>query len=718
MRRQLLAFVLLIAQLAVGAVVQAQTLSHVRITPPSVPAGGSALVYVTLTETATADALVRIAQAGSGFTSPNKLTIAKGRKFAAFTVRTQQSVFGGANLWFQAPGNTIKKTIDLDWNRDVALDVVERVSAGPAYEAGNAPSDEPEDQPAGDRRPISSDGQRVVFSSRATNLVAGDTNRKSDVFLRDAIQGRTIRLSNGLNGKPANGRSFHPSISADGTYAVFVSEATNLVPNDTNSAADVFLVRISDLSTTRVSVTPFALEGSDDSGQPSINADGSFVAFASYASNLVLDDTNGFADVFIWSRVGGNINRVSVSRTGADANGDSYAPSIGRDGTMVSFTSTATNLTVNDLNELPDIFLRDRTLKTNTLVSVDDKGLPLQSECTTSALADNGNRIAFMATEPLPPYGFAGNQVRYFDRAIKKTTKLALASDQRAFQSFALSETGRYLCAVEVQKVGWTVPDPGWEPEGYPRVYDLDFCALIGLPLSLGPREILREYNFRKVADMGISASGDWIVHSSTESFDDADRRLFADVAVSKSIYPVAHFGFPTSPLLPGESSIGKVILNQVAPAGGTEVAIFSYDWTDENRTVVVPAGERVAPFPFTVRESATTGILVSAVTDGRLRETFAGVVPHRAYSDNRTYPKDTKYVRVWVEVLAPTTTDRTFTVRADPPLSVPPKVVMKAGQKRVSFVVTIGANAVGDKQLLVDNAKNQSTRVYFTLLP
>jgi uncharacterized membrane protein len=100
MRRQLLAFVLLIAQLAVGAVVQAQTLSHVRITPPSVPAGGSALVYVTLTETATADALVRIAQAGSGFTSPNKLTIAKGRKFAAFTVRTQQSVFGGANLWF------------------------------------------------------------------------------------------------------------------------------------------------------------------------------------------------------------------------------------------------------------------------------------------------------------------------------------------------------------------------------------------------------------------------------------------------------------------------------------------------------------------------------------------------------------------------------------------------------------------------------------------
>lgn len=131
-----------------------------------------------------------------------------------------------------------------------------------------------------------------------------------------------------------------------------------------------------------------------------------------------------------------------------------------------------------------------------------------------------------------------------------------------------------------------------------------------------------------------------------------------------------------------------------------------------------VPAGERVALFPFTVRESATAGILVSAVTDGRLRETAAGVVPHRAYSDSRTYPRDTKYVRVWVEVLAPTTTDRTFTVRAAPPLSVPPKVVMKAGQKKVSFVVTIGANAVGDKQLLVDNAKNQSTRVDFTLLP
>jgi len=721
MWRILLSFVFHLSLLALCAVAPAQTISHIRMSPMDVPPGGSSLVYVTLTETAKEDVLIRIAGPLYGSICPNKLTVQKGRKVAAFTIRTEAGRFTGGNYLFTAPGNAINKILRLEERYDSVRTSLERVSAGPAYQAGNAPSDEPEDQPAGDRRTASSDGQRAVFSSRASNFAPGDTNRKWDIFLRDAILGRTIRLSNGLNGKPANGRSFHPSISADGAYAVFVSEATNLVPNDTNSAADVFLVRIADFATTRVSVTPFGLEGNDDSGQPSINADGSFVAFASYASNLVLDDTNGFADVFVWSRTGGTIARASLSRTGTNANGDSYAPSIGRDGTKVSFTSTATNLTVNDLNELPDIFLRDRTLKTNTLVSVDEKGLSLKLECTTSALADNGNRIAFSAWEPGTRYPFRGNRVRVYDKSTRKTRALTPDHDEFAYASFALSESGRYLSVLEVRTRNDQVP--AWASHGQTRSFDLHWSGVAGLPFDSTPRE-LGTWNFFAPLQFApsISANGDWMVLSALASYDAQDANNAADVFVLKAVYPVGSFDFPRLPLLKGESSEGRVVLNQPAPPGGTSVKLKAYGWVGGDRTVVVPEGQIVSsPVPFTVLDQRNVDLIVTAITDGRERDTYGWVDPFLAYSDKKEYPKGTKYVRVWVELRTDSTIDRTFTTQYYAPflttITGPSRVVVKAGQRKASFVVTLTGESYDSFRVLLYDSIQESMGVLFKVI-
>jgi Tol biopolymer transport system component len=723
MWRILLSFVFQLFLLALSAVAHAQTISHVRMAPMDVTPGQPSQVYVTMTETAAEDVLIRIFSQEYGVTYPNKLTVRKGRKVAALTIKTDVFRFDGASLRFTAPGNVITKILRRDEYTDGLRHSLERVSAGPAYEAGNAPSDEPEDQPAGDRRPISADGQRLVFSSRATNLVIGDTNRKSDVFLRDAILGRTIRLSNGLNGKPANGRSFHPSISADGAYAVFVSEATNLVPNDTNSSADVFLVRISDLSITRVSITPFALEGNDDSGQPSISADGSCVAFASYASNLVLDDTNGFADVYAWSRVGGTIARASLSRTGGETNGDSYAPSVGEDGTKISFTSKATNLTVNDLNELPDIFLRDRTLKTNTLVSVDEKGLPLKSECTTSALADNGNRIAFSAQELGTQYWFKGSVLRVWDKPTRKTRTLRPKWETLAYGSFALSESGRYLAALEVTTDNTHLPI--WSPYGATRYFDLHWSGVIGMPFDTAPRE-LSSWNFFSPHHFapGISATGEWTVLSALEPYDDQDANKAADIFVLKAIYPVGNFDYRHQPLLKGESTDGRVILNLPAPVGGTTVTLNGYGWVGGDRTVVVPEGQIVsAPVPFTVLDdnSWNYNFVVTTTINERKRGAATWVRPFLAYSDKAEYPKGTKYVRAWVELRTDSTTDRSFAAEYRPPvgatMSGPASVVVKAGQRKASFVITVGGEADAASTVFLRDSAQESQSVRFNVL-
>ena len=147
---------------------------------------------------------------------------------------------------------------------------------------------------------------------RSHQLGAGNTNDQRDVFIHNVNTGRTKRVSVGLGGAQADDSSVFATLTANGRFVAFVSFATNLVVDDTNGTGDVFVYDRQTETTTRVSVGPRGTQANDFSDDTAMSAYGRFVAFYSFASNLVPDDTNGVADVFVHDRRTGTTRRVSV----------------------------------------------------------------------------------------------------------------------------------------------------------------------------------------------------------------------------------------------------------------------------------------------------------------------------------------------------------------------------------------------------------------------
>jgi len=205
---------------------------------------------------------------------------------------------------------------------------------------------------------ISCDGRYVAFNS-VNLLVPEDTNGTSDVFVRDRLLGTTERVSVDSNGNQANSYSYPAIISGDGQHVVFISSATNLVPDDNNGLVDAFVHDMQTGITERVSVDSNGNQGYYPTGYFSINYDGSLVALAS-ASNFVPEDTNGLLDVFMRDRLAGTTELVSVDENGNQGNGHSVLPVMSKDGRYVAITSLASNLVPGDTNGKADIFLYDR----------------------------------------------------------------------------------------------------------------------------------------------------------------------------------------------------------------------------------------------------------------------------------------------------------------------------------------------------------------------
>jgi Tol biopolymer transport system component len=242
---------------------------------------------------------------------------------------------------------------------------------------------------------ISADGRYVAFESHASNLVPGDTNGSFDVFVRDRLTGTTERLSVDSSGAEGNNQSFDPSISADGRFVAFYSSATNLVPGDTNDSLDVFVHDRQSGTTERVSVDWDGAEGNGHSRLPSISSDGRYVAFESSATNLVAGDTNGVLDIFVRDRQNGTTERVSVGAGGAQGDGASSLASISGDGRYVTFESFATNLVPGDTHGFLDVFFRDRLSATTTRVSVDSGGAQGNGDSGTASVSADGRFVAF-----------------------------------------------------------------------------------------------------------------------------------------------------------------------------------------------------------------------------------------------------------------------------------------------------------------------------------
>jgi Tol biopolymer transport system component len=242
---------------------------------------------------------------------------------------------------------------------------------------------------------ISSDGQFVAFRSGASNLVAGDTNGADDIFVRDRASGLIERVSVSSAHAEANSQSRGSSLSGDGTYVAFASGATNLVPADTNGAFDVFVRDLAAGLTERVSVNSNGQQGNGSSGAPAIGGGGQYVAFSSGSTNLVAGDTNGWTDVFVHDRVTGLTERVSVDSAGVAANGASQRPVISADGRYVAFWSQATNLVPGDTNGVEDVFVHDRTTGSTQRVSVASDGAQADRGSFDPAISPDGRYVAF-----------------------------------------------------------------------------------------------------------------------------------------------------------------------------------------------------------------------------------------------------------------------------------------------------------------------------------
>jgi Tol biopolymer transport system component len=209
---------------------------------------------------------------------------------------------------------------------------------------------------------ISANGQLVAFSSFAFNLIATDTNFESDVFVHNLQTGDTSRVSVSTDGFEVDGNSVDPSLSGNGRYVAFDSDAFDLVLDDSNDAADVFVVDRQTGVVTRASLDDAGSEANDGSARPSLDGDGRFVAFSSESTNLVPGDTNGSVDIFVHDNLSGATTRLSVKANGVEADGDSIRPALSADGRSVAFDSQATNLVSGDGNGFSDVFLRDATV--------------------------------------------------------------------------------------------------------------------------------------------------------------------------------------------------------------------------------------------------------------------------------------------------------------------------------------------------------------------
>jgi Tol biopolymer transport system component len=247
---------------------------------------------------------------------------------------------------------------------------------------------------------VSADGRFVAFASDAANLVANDSFGTRDIFVRDLQAGSTERVSIGTGGAEVNNHSFAPAISGDGRYVAFASFATNLVANDTNGESDIFVYDRTVDTVERASVATDTMQANNESVTPSISANGRYVTFTSLADNLLPGDTNGDRDVFLHDRVSGATELISQATDGTQGNfasgGFGAGPArVSDDGRYVIFGSFANNLVANDTNGFDDVFVRDRVAATTERVSVGDGEEEGNEHSLYGSISDDGRYVAF-----------------------------------------------------------------------------------------------------------------------------------------------------------------------------------------------------------------------------------------------------------------------------------------------------------------------------------
>jgi tricorn protease-like protein len=302
---------------------------------------------------------------------------------------------------------------------------------------------------------VSADGRFVAFASSASNLIASDSNGVNDVFVRDRSTGKTKRVSvssGGAQGDASSGASV--SISANGRFVVFTSDATNLVPGDTNATSDIFIRDLAAGKTRRVSISSSGAQADGSSDRTSVSGDGNVVAFDSIATNLVAGDTNGTRDVFVRIRSTGKTRRVSVSSGGAEANNSSDFSAISANGKVVTYTSVATNLIATDSNGVRDIFVRVLSKNKTGRVSVSSAEAQADASSDQPCISAGGRFVGFQsgATNLVGSDANATNDIFVRDRKAGKTRRVSVRFDGTEANggsfSCEISGDGRFVAFV------------------------------------------------------------------------------------------------------------------------------------------------------------------------------------------------------------------------------------------------------------------------------
>ena len=403
-----------------------------------------------------ADSTTRVSVSSSGEegTGPSptccQVAISDDGRYVAFGSLATNLVPGDTNDCGYDIGHTIPTLPSCPdvFVHDRSTGTTTRVSVSSSGDQGDYSSGNPS---------ISGDGRIVAFDSGATNLVHDDTNRHTDVFVHDRATGITTRVSVSSNGEQGNESSWNAAISGNGRYVAFQSAASNFVDGDNYYSGDIFVHDLSTGDTSRVSM-PVPGIGCGPCSYPSISWDGRYVAFMGELRN-VPEDTNNDDDIYVYDRTTESMTVATRSTSGEQANSHAHSPAISADGRFVAFYSYATNLVEGDTT-WSDVFVRDMVARTTTRVSVSSTGEPANSESWEAEISDDGRYVAFTswATNLVPGDSescddYYGSDpcanVYVHDVVAGTTTRVSTSTDgsegNRSSDRGALSDDGRFV---------------------------------------------------------------------------------------------------------------------------------------------------------------------------------------------------------------------------------------------------------------------------------
>jgi len=287
---------------------------------------------------------------------------------------------------------------------------------------------------------VSADGRWVAFTTGAANLGPVDTNNLRDVYLHDCETGANWIASGNPGLGPINSLSTNASISADGRFVAFQSPLTNLDPLDTNGMTDVFVYDRVAGTTQLVSIAPDGTLGDFSAVQPSISADGRYVAFVTSSTTFHPADVNGLPDVFVKDRLTGALTLVSARPEGIPGNGYSSWPSISGDGRFVAFESNSTDLGPPDMYISIDVFVRDLINGTTTTAVRTVSGAPPINDSLRPRISADGRFVAFESfnQDLVIADTNAARDVFLFDRSRETTVRVSVSSaDQQVAGPFS-----------------------------------------------------------------------------------------------------------------------------------------------------------------------------------------------------------------------------------------------------------------------------------------